>query len=73
MSYNPNLDDYVTSLEFFSLRANAWKEIEGVHLSYTFDLVEKSFSEIPLPVDFDCDFNFCDLAVLGESLRLLVF
>ena len=38
-----------------------------------FDLVEKSFSEIPLPVDFECNFNFCDLAVLGESLRLLVF
>ena len=104
VSYNPNSDDIVNRVEFFSLRADAWKVIEGVHLSYmnccddirlglflngvihwlafrhdvsmevivAFDTVERSFSEIPLPVDFECNFNFCDLAVLGESLSLHV-
>ncbi|KAK7348261.1 hypothetical protein VNO80_22812 [Phaseolus coccineus] len=45
--YDPSTDDYLvvqasynvdsevaTRVEFFSLRANAWKEIEGIHLSY---------------------------------------
>ena len=33
-SNNPSSDDYATRVEFFSLGANAWKEIEGIHLSY---------------------------------------
>ncbi|ESW26158.1 hypothetical protein PHAVU_003G095700 [Phaseolus vulgaris] len=45
--YDPSTDDYLvvqasynvdsevaTRVEFFSFRANAWKEIEGIHLSY---------------------------------------
>ncbi|KAG4401855.1 hypothetical protein GLYMA_02G079600v4 [Glycine max] len=32
-SNNPSLDDYTTRLEFFSLRANVCKELEGIHLS----------------------------------------
>jgi len=97
--------------EIFSLRANAWKEIEGIHFPYihfyytnnnpgslynqfgsflngsihwlafrsdvsmnvivVFDLVERSFSEMHLPVEFDYDnLNFCHLRVLGESPHL---
>ncbi|KAG4380386.1 hypothetical protein AAZX31_16G148100 [Glycine max] len=107
-SNNPSSDDYATRVEFFSLGANAWKEIEGIHLSYmnyfhdvrvgsllngalhwitcrydllihvvvVFDLMERSFSEIPLPVDFDIeyfyDYNFCQLGILGECLSICV-
>ncbi|XP_014507390.1 F-box/kelch-repeat protein At3g06240-like [Vigna radiata var. radiata] len=98
-SYDVNLDPE-TRVEFFSVRANAWKEIEGIHLSYmncgddartgsllngaihwlayrydasmnvivAFDLTERSFSEILLPEGFDCQFDFCHLAVLGGFL-----
>ncbi|RDX92868.1 F-box/kelch-repeat protein, partial [Mucuna pruriens] len=105
-SYDPSTDDHLvldpTRVEFFSLRANAWKEIQGMHLSYmnccddiklglffkgaihwlafrsdvsmnvilAFDLTERSFSEIPLPLDFECQFEFCDLRVIGEFLSL---
>ncbi|XP_020225504.1 F-box/kelch-repeat protein At3g06240 [Cajanus cajan] len=104
VSYNPTLD-VASRVEFFSLRANAWKEIEDIHLSYmnsgdderfgsllndaihwlafrddvsmnvivAFDLMERSFSEIPLPaVDLECEFYFCELKVLGESLSLCI-
>lgn len=33
-SYDPKSADYLTHLEFFSWRANTWKEIEGTHLPY---------------------------------------
>ncbi|KAG5051146.1 hypothetical protein JHK87_003344 [Glycine soja] len=93
-SNNPSLDDYTTRLEFFSLRANVWKELEvgsllngalqwitsryglSIHVIVVFDLMERSFPEIPLPVDFDIeyfyDFSFCQLGVLGECLSLCV-
>ncbi|KAL5187970.1 hypothetical protein HKD37_05G013548 [Glycine soja] len=62
--------------EIFSLRANAWKEIEGIHFPYihfyyTNNNPERSFSEMHLPVEFDYDnLNFCHLRVLGESPHL---
>ncbi|KAG4931991.1 hypothetical protein JHK87_045993 [Glycine soja] len=112
--YDPSTDDYLAVLascndelviihmEYFSLRANTWKEIEASHLSFAeiaynevgsflntaihwlafslevsmdvivaFDLTERSFSEILLPIDFDLDnFQLCVLAVLGELLNL---
>ncbi|KAJ1427235.1 Galactose oxidase/kelch, beta-propeller [Sesbania bispinosa] len=115
--YDSSTDDYLVVLasyatpsadcvcvEFFSLRANTWKEIEGTHLPYSdnslfsrvgsllngaihwlawshdlsedvmiaFDLREKSFSEIPLPDDFDIEYEYCDLFVLGGYLSLCV-
>ncbi|XP_029128869.1 F-box/kelch-repeat protein At3g06240 [Cajanus cajan] len=117
--YDPSTDDYlvvqascniygVIRVEIFSIRTNAWKEMEGVHLSkmnnwndrrngflldganaihwltyryhvsihfiLAFDLIERNFSEVPLPVGFEehYNFNFCDLGVLGESLSLCV-
>ncbi|XP_047177058.1 F-box/kelch-repeat protein At3g23880-like [Vigna umbellata] len=111
--YDPSTDDYLvvqasydvdlepaTRVEFFSVRANAWKEIEGIHLCYmncgdeartgsllngaihwlacrydvsttvivAFDLTERSFSEILLPEDLACQFDFCNLGVLGGFL-----
>ncbi|XP_057443526.1 F-box/kelch-repeat protein At3g06240-like [Lotus japonicus] len=33
-SYERNTTDFLTHLEFFSLRANTWKEIEDTHLPY---------------------------------------
>ncbi|KAL5175193.1 F-box/kelch-repeat protein [Glycine soja] len=116
--YDPSTDDYLVvhacynpkhqanCAEIFSLRANAWKGIEGIHFPYThfrytnrynqfgsflngaihwlafrinasinvivaFDLVERSFSEMHLPVEFDYGkLNFCHLGVLGEPPSL---
>ncbi|XP_050870500.1 F-box/kelch-repeat protein At3g23880 [Lathyrus oleraceus] len=34
MSYNPDLDPISSRLEFFSLRANTWEEIEGTYFPY---------------------------------------
>ncbi|XP_027921322.1 F-box/kelch-repeat protein At3g23880-like [Vigna unguiculata] len=116
--YDSSTDDYLVvkvlrmafscvsgnRVEILSLRANAWKEIEGIHFSYlncfndmkvgllfngalhwvvsrydlgknvivVFDLRKRSFSEIPLPREFDWDFNTCDLVVLGKIPRLCV-
>ncbi|QCD79894.1 F-box/kelch-repeat protein At3g23880-like [Vigna unguiculata] len=99
-SYDVNSEAVTTRVEFFSVRANAWKEIEGIHLSYmnccddprtgsllngaihwlaysndasrnvivVFDLTERSFSEILLPEDLACQFDFCELRVLGDFL-----
>lgn len=48
----------------------------SIHVIVVFDLMERSFPEIPLPVDFDIeyfyDFSFCQLGVLGECLSLCV-
>ncbi|KAK7379925.1 hypothetical protein VNO78_34201 [Psophocarpus tetragonolobus] len=37
-----------------------------------FDLRERRFTEVPWPIDFECDFNFCDLRVFREFLSLCV-
>ncbi|KAK7284390.1 hypothetical protein RJT34_19135 [Clitoria ternatea] len=43
-----------------------------VDLIVAFDLTERSFSDIPLPIDFEIDMNFCELEVLGGFLSLYV-
>jgi F-box interacting protein len=35
MSFNTNIHNFSSSLEFFSLRDNRWEEIEGTHFPYT--------------------------------------
>nr|KYP59437.1 F-box/kelch-repeat protein At3g06240 family [Cajanus cajan] len=117
--YDPSTNDYIVvqascnlygliRVEIFSLKDNAWKEMEGINLSkinnwndrrngsllngvnaihwltyrynvpehfiLAFDLMERNFTEVPLPIGFkeNCDFNFCDLGVLGEFLSLCV-
>ncbi|KAK7275302.1 hypothetical protein RIF29_16414 [Crotalaria pallida] len=105
-SFDLEVEDHrKIDFELFSLRANAWKTIEGNHLPYlsvfprtgkllngvlhwltyrrdietivilAFDLMEKSFSEMPLPpmVDFYSHFHECsDLCVLDGYLCLYV-
>ncbi|KAL2339027.1 hypothetical protein Fmac_013473 [Flemingia macrophylla] len=114
--YDSSTDDYLVvqasrdpssrsaRVEVFSLRDDAWKEIEGIHyinsidlprygsllngaihwlafredvwmnVIVAFDLMERSFSEIPLPaVDLEefQSFDF-ELRVLGDSLCLCI-
>lgn len=110
-SHPPRSGNYATCMEFFSVRANAWKQIETKNLSYrkcspnhcptnyvecevgsvlngaihwlafncnlstelivTFDVTEKSFSEILLPLRFNYSaFQHCLLGVRGELLSL---
>lgn len=43
----------------------------SMNVVVVFDLTERSFSEIFFSVEIlDCDFDFCDLGVLGDSLSI---
>ncbi|KAK7292357.1 hypothetical protein RIF29_08135 [Crotalaria pallida] len=50
----------------------AFRRDVSVNVILAFDFVERSFSEVPLPSDFNPEFTFCDLCVLGRFLSLYV-
>ena len=73
MPYMNDCDEHrVGSLLNGAIHWLAFRHDVSRNVIIAFDLVERSFSEIPLPNDFEYDFNFCDLWVHGGFLSLCV-
>ncbi|KAK7363689.1 hypothetical protein VNO77_05840 [Canavalia gladiata] len=73
LSYvNASVDFRLGTLFNGAIHWLAFRHDVSVKLIVAFDLSERSFSEIPLPDDFNHNYYFCDLRVLGGFLSLSV-